>query len=1099
MDLQHERMIDRVCTGFEEAVRRGDADIAAWLDLVPQASRERLLGDLVAIEIEVGAALGQPVDKAKYLKQFPESAGIIESAFQRVEDALLQSTVLAGELKHRYQLRGELGRGGMGVVYRAFDRVLQREVALKVLQERLQFDPNANIRFEREPQLCGGLQHPGIVPVYDSGLLDDGRPFYAMKIVTGKTLDELIRAGTNSRASLLEVFRQLCHAIACAHRSGIIHRDLKPANIMVGAFGEVYVMDWGLAGYLPPNADREDERYSEVEADEETHRQSESATVTGALVGTLRYLPPENRKRGGGISCARGDVYSLGAILCEILLGRTPFEIVERKNREWGEVENRPETPIVRMLLREASVDTALVELIDRCICSNVQSRYGDAAIVAGEFDRYLESAETRAEEAKLLAAQSEMRRSLSQWRWGVLSLAIVIGGITAASLVYYKQEQHFVKRDARTRVEMAISEASELYKEALQAKSLQASEWLRACERLARAEMIGEEHYNVREWPEYAQQLREELHFFRDISKSVNVHTDVLNNRFCGAASRDVMEEAFTRLRVIPLQTPTREAADRLRQVPAEGQKLILDRLFWYASMREEGASAWWYDLIIELESEQPEQSIAKALLADDEALLVKLAESIPVRRSPPHGLIVLAEKLVTVSRIGVAEELLRRAQAAHPANFWINSHLATFLLTHRPTEPEESLLFFAAALASDPTPGARYNLALNLQNCAKYTPAIEILENLLEEHPDYVSGIEVLAICYQASGQHELAETQWQKAIAFQRESAEEQTRFAQLLVDNGRWNDAEAILSGLCRCPTSSSESHLLALASMQELRGEFDQSLKTIKIVLERFPNHAPAHYAMASLLLQTERVEESCEYYRSALSLNPAFAEAACDLGQALIRLGRVDESLEWYREGHRLGKQRSDWRHPSAQWLEICEQVKVDIDWLEEHRHELSEWQFDAARAVDLAINSCFPTKNWEAGVRLIASFSHNSEIMEQLSADSLRRLAVIVAQYMVGRQRGVVTGDWPEGRLVELVCMLLKESAERFASELDSMPKLHHALVKKRFDCFFQNQTDAQILRDERFLANLTDQQLQVLVAICGDPSQISDSKKLD
>jgi tetratricopeptide (TPR) repeat protein len=279
-------------------------------------------------------------------------------------------------------------------------------------------------------------------------------------------------------------------------------------------------------------------------------------------------------------------------------------------------------------------------------------------------------------------------------------------------------------------------------------------------------------------------------------------------------------------------------------------------------------------------------------------------------------------------------------------------------------------------------------------------------------------------------------------------------------------------------------------------MQELQGDFEQSLKTLQIVLDRFPNHAPAHYAKASLLLQTERVEEACEYYRTALSLNPAFAEAACDLGQALIRLGQVDESLKWYREGHRLGTQRSDWRHPSAEWLEICERVKADIDWLQEHGDELSEWQFDAARAVDLAINSCFPTKNWEAGVRLIARFSHDNEVLQQLSADSLRRLAVIVAQYLVARQNGSVIGDWPDGRLIELTCKLLEESAARFASELASMPEVHHEVVKNRFASFFQNQTDARIFREERFLTKLSEQQVKAVAAVCGEARQNSEPK---
>ena len=149
----------------------------------------------------------------------------------------------------RYELESEMGRGGMGVVYAARDRELDRRVALKVLDAPL----------IGEPQLIARLEHPGIVPIYQAGALPDGRTFYAMKLVAGARLDDYA-AGEHALTERLRVFRRVAEALAFAHSREVIHRDLKPQNVMIGEFGEVYVMDWGVeavagtAGFRAPEA-----------------------------------------------------------------------------------------------------------------------------------------------------------------------------------------------------------------------------------------------------------------------------------------------------------------------------------------------------------------------------------------------------------------------------------------------------------------------------------------------------------------------------------------------------------------------------------------------------------------------------------------------------------------------------------------------------------------------------------------------------------------------------------------------------------------------------------------------------------------------------
>jgi len=145
----------------------------------------------------------------------------------------------------RYELQGEVARGGMGVVYLARDRELERDVALKVIAVEASDSETAE-RLRREARTIARLEHPGIVPVHDVGTLPDGRVFYAMKLVTGKRLDELVKDGLPLRERLRLLLR-IGEPVAFAHAHGVIHRDLKPENVMVGPFGEVLVMDWGVA------------------------------------------------------------------------------------------------------------------------------------------------------------------------------------------------------------------------------------------------------------------------------------------------------------------------------------------------------------------------------------------------------------------------------------------------------------------------------------------------------------------------------------------------------------------------------------------------------------------------------------------------------------------------------------------------------------------------------------------------------------------------------------------------------------------------------------------------------------------------------------
>lgn len=221
----------------------------------------------------------------------------------------------------RYQLLERVARGGMGVVYAALDQTLDRRVALKVLDSPAA-DGDLARRLHREARVLALLEHPGIVPVHDVGTLSDGRVFYTMKFVEGRRLDEHIEAVT-TLPDRLRLFLRICDAVAFAHARGVLHRDLKPANVMVGAFGEVLVLDWGLAKILrQPSAQlrEEDPEATILSTPHPDSAPSEStgetqATGQGTILGTPGYMSPEQASGDVARVNERSDIFSLGALL----------------------------------------------------------------------------------------------------------------------------------------------------------------------------------------------------------------------------------------------------------------------------------------------------------------------------------------------------------------------------------------------------------------------------------------------------------------------------------------------------------------------------------------------------------------------------------------------------------------------------------------------------------------------------------------------------------------------------------------------------------------------------------------------------------------
>ena len=287
----------------------------------------------------------------------------------------------------RYEILDPIARGGMGTVYRAHDRELARTVAIKVLSAVTERS-DAAVRMQQEARILAGLEHPGIVPIYDVGALADGRLFYVMKLVAGPRLDEHV--AHRPLAERLRLFTRICEPVAFAHAHGVVHRDLKPDNIMIGAFGEVLVMDWGIAQVANvAQAFRPDVAQAFRPAD-------------GIIAGTRAYMPPE-QARGEAVD-ARADVFALGGILHFLLTGVAPgsapavgpraLQAICRKARAEAIGERYADVPslaldVDRFLAGEPV--SALPETIrDRVVRFGRKNRVAIAVVGAYLFFRYL-------------------------------------------------------------------------------------------------------------------------------------------------------------------------------------------------------------------------------------------------------------------------------------------------------------------------------------------------------------------------------------------------------------------------------------------------------------------------------------------------------------------------------------------------------------------------------------------------------------------------------------------------------------------------------------------------------------------------------------
>ncbi len=433
LPLQQALHINEVCDRFESAWQsagRGGPPprIEDHVGDTPEAGRLTLLRQLVLLDIDYRAMRGERLAAEDYLARFPglfladalpapqrqeyaapeAPRGPQEEADPSSPTTVLPHPVLPGMRSERYVVRQFHARGGIGEVWLAEDGEIGRTVALKRLRKQLE---EYRDRFLAEAQVTGQLEHPGIVPVHDLGLDQEGQPFYIMTFVHGRTLRDAIddyhakgqpgpEAAELALCRLLEAFVQVCQAVAYAHSRGVIHRDLKPDNVMLGAYGETLVLDWGLAKVRGQPAGG-----SAYPAVQLSYSGGSTQTQAGMVMGSPPYMAPEMAEGRADDADERTDVYLLGATLYHLLTGRLPRQGTSAS--EVMELARTSPPPPPRKLKPE--VPRALEAICLRAMAHRRPDRYAGALDLAEDVRRYLAGAPVSAYREPL---------SARAWRW---------------------------------------------------------------------------------------------------------------------------------------------------------------------------------------------------------------------------------------------------------------------------------------------------------------------------------------------------------------------------------------------------------------------------------------------------------------------------------------------------------------------------------------------------------------------------------------------------------------------------------------------------------------------------------------------------------
>jgi serine/threonine-protein kinase len=853
----------------------------------------------------------------------------------------------------RLRLLGEIARGGMGAILKGRDEDIGRDLAVKVLLEKHRDRPELIRRFIEEAQIGGQLQHPGVVPIYELGAFTDRRPYFTMKLVKGRTLADLLAARpdpTHDQPRALGIFLQVCQTVAYAHARGVIHRDLKPSNVMVGGFGEVQVMDWGLAKVLPKGGIADDETAGGL-AEHETviatarGRSDAELSQVGSVLGTPAYMAPEQARGEIDRVDERADVFALGSMLCEVLTGRPAF-----LGRSAGEIHRkaaRGELADAFARLDACGAHPELLALARVCLASEREDRPRDAGGVASSLSSYLAGVQERLRQAELARAQADARAEEERKRRKLaLALAAAVVALMAVggtgATIYLQQRQAQAARLA-----VALRDVELLRQQAQSDPEGDPTKWRAAVAATERAaDLLGplidaRSRRRVRDLQEEVRQAAEAAEADAKLLRAVVDIRSAEADDPDGSISDADYARAF-RNAGLDVDTLGPDAAGaKIRTRPPGVALAVAAALDDWTNQRRRVRpkdETGWGRLSATARAvdrdETRDRLRAIWAQADRKAQrgpLLGLAKEADPQAWPPASLILLADALYAADERDAAIELLRRAQAHQPGDVWLSYRLALWLEAMHPPRTEEAIGYYRAARALRPE--TAHALAHLLERRGRGEEAVAVFQDLVRLRLDNGRHWGCYGRLLKDRGDPTGAGVALEKAVAALREAirlrpdgAIAHTNLGNALRDQGKLAEAVAEFGEAIRLQPDEADAHN-SLGNALRDQGKLAEAVAEFGEAIRLRPDDALADYNLGLALSSQGKVSEAIAAYREAIRLKPDYIEAHYNLGHVLQQQGHFREGLDEMRRGHELGSQRPDWRHPSPEWLRRAERL----------------------------------------------------------------------------------------------------------------------------------------------------------------------------
>jgi tetratricopeptide (TPR) repeat protein len=787
----------------------------------------------------------------------------------------------------RYHILRPHAQGGLGVVSVARDAELGREVAFKEMQARYAEDAAQRGRFVREAEITGGLEHPGVVPVYGLGRHADGRPYYAMRFVRGESLQDALRklhageAGYTLRG-LLTRFVAVCNAVAYAHSRGVLHRDLKRANVMLGPYGETLVVDWGLAKVVgrEPAADTSSELTLQPPSGEG------SLTQAGAAMGTPAFMSPEQAR--GEIAELRPatDVYSLGATLYAVLTGRPPVQ--GRDTAEVLEKVRQGDWPPPRQV--SASVPRALDAVCRKAMALRPADRYGTALELAADIERWLADEPVSAwREPWPTRAGRWVRRHRTKVAAAVAAsfVALLLGG---AGLLWQQRQQARQREELDRRV--AAAEAA-----------LQRVSELQAAGRWAEAEVVleqADERLGESGPPELRRRLETTRGDLELVSRLEGLRPklgsrtpvgDSFDPRKTDRGYEAVFKEAGLGVpRDDPEATAHRVAASSVTE-------MLVAALDDWAAAAEGARRAWALEVARRADPDPWRHRLRDPAAWQDKEALAKLVREAPSQAVTPALAAAVGNRLQGTAD---GERLLRSALDLRPGDYWLNIKFSEILTASGRAAEAES--YARAALVLRPDAWVSHNnLGFVLELDGRLAQAESCLRKAIDLDPKHAVTHGNLGTVLEGQGKLEEAAACARKAIELDPELAWAHANLGSVLERQGKLEEAAACARKAIELAPGFAVAHG-NLGSVLDRQGKLEEAAACLRRAIELDPKLAMAHNGLGWVLGRQGKLEEAAACLRKAIELDPKNNEAHNYLIWVLDRQGKLEEAAAFYRK-----------------------------------------------------------------------------------------------------------------------------------------------------------------------------------------------------